>query len=163
MANESVSNSALAMDRGLPLGNTPPPSDPEGRRRLHTKIANELTEPVPVVVVDGVPGEPYFVEFDGPTTPGVEQTLIDFNTAATILDLYQARVVCRFEGSWRLEMGGALIASGRTGAAVPSSPFPFLPPRPVSPGVNIKLTFISRAGSPIADLEAYLGASYRGA
>lgn len=42
---ESFANSSLLMDRGIPLGNS---EDTFGRRALHTKVANDVTEPIPV-------------------------------------------------------------------------------------------------------------------
>jgi len=46
---EDYQNSALIMDRGLPLGNS---LDNQGRRALHAKITNNLSEPIYVVGLD---------------------------------------------------------------------------------------------------------------
>jgi hypothetical protein len=50
MANETRVTAALIMDRSDPIGNTPPPGDPEGRRRLSVWVGNTLAEPIPVTV-----------------------------------------------------------------------------------------------------------------
>lgn len=41
--SEQATNSALIMDRGLPLGNS---LDTDGRRALHTKVKNTVDEPL---------------------------------------------------------------------------------------------------------------------
>jgi hypothetical protein len=48
MVTEDKSTSALQMDRALPIENTPPPSNPDGRRRISVKVANEGTEAIPI-------------------------------------------------------------------------------------------------------------------
>ena len=50
MANETVGEYALKVDRGIAVGNSPPPSNPDGRRRIHVYVANESGEPLPITV-----------------------------------------------------------------------------------------------------------------
>lgn len=45
MADETPSIAALTQDRGLPIGNS---EDTFGRRAAHVKVANKVTEPIPV-------------------------------------------------------------------------------------------------------------------
>lgn len=52
MADEDPTLAALVMDRGVPLGNS---VGIDGRRALHVKIRNKLTEPLPVAVVPAQP------------------------------------------------------------------------------------------------------------
>lgn len=47
MATEDPTNASLLMDRGLPLGNS---LDTVGRRALHVKVRNLVSEPIPVDV-----------------------------------------------------------------------------------------------------------------
>ncbi len=49
MADETQVTSALTMDRGYPLGNS---EDIDGRRALHVKVKNKLSEAIPVFLTN---------------------------------------------------------------------------------------------------------------
>ena len=48
MSIETPTTAAIVMDRGIPLGNS---LDSDGRRALHTKVKNLITEPIPIVSI----------------------------------------------------------------------------------------------------------------
>lgn len=136
------------------LGNSP---GADGRGRLHVKVANQTSEAIPVVIVDTPAGggEVYF-NFDGLSTPGVEQTLISTTVPAdTTRRLDLAVMVSRFEGTFRIYADSELIGSGRTGPGQKAS-FAWDPKRPFLEAAVIELKFTQRQNSPPQNIEAYL-------
>ena len=105
-------------------------------------------------------GTPVYLQVETTTTPGVEQTLITSTVpAATTRTLHRLSICCRMESSYKVFADGQIIASGRTGAAVPNSDFAFTPPRALDEGTVLEVVFQSRSGAPAVDVEAYLQAT----
>lgn len=149
---ENITYTALVMDRDLSLGNS---EDAYGRRALHVKATNKITEPIPVTIVDGEPGDPRFFESTSVTDPGNAKSILS-GVFATGIALSTMVVVCRQESEIILSIGSNVVASGRTGAAAPSASFIWNPRRPVASGSSFDITIKARAGSPISNCEAYL-------
>jgi hypothetical protein len=153
---EVETNSALIMDRGLPLGNS---DDTFGRRALHVKVGNKATEPIPVTVTGGVAGTPFYADAQTSSTPGVEQTLITAATPASpARSLDSVVVACRTEGRFTISDGATIIGSGRTGPATPNARFSFSPRRTVTASGTVTVKFTARSGAMASDVEAYLQA-----
>jgi hypothetical protein len=105
----------------------------------------------------GEPGDPQFSDYQGVTTPGIEQTLISYTVpAGKTFNLLNAMVICRFESKIRILGDGSQIGSGRSGAAVPNVNFPFRVARSYSSGKIVEVKATARSGSPVADIECYL-------
>lgn len=148
---------ALSMDRGIPLGNSLGPS---GRRRLHVLLDQDLSNPIPVVVVDQDPGTSQFYDAQGLTSPNVSVDLIDVVVpVSTTRYLSTITASCRQEGVLSITVDAVTILTLRTGPAQVTVEKLWKPLRPIVAGANIKVSFKARAGSPISDVEAYLSAS----
>lgn len=152
MSNSDVVISPLVMDRDLSLGNS---SGIDGRGRIHTKISNKSTEPVPVTIVDSEPGDPVFYSGSNTTSPGVDITLID-ETISQNQTINRLEASCRVESLITLSVNGDVKATKRTSAASPNTSFEWEPRLPILNGSHIIVTVKARAGSPITDAEAYL-------
>ena len=106
------------------------------------------------------PGTPVFTDAQDLTTPGVEQTLFTFAVPAlTTRNLTSLKVACRLPTTFNLYAGGAIIATGRTGAGIPNASFVWTPVRAIATGTTIELKLLARAGLPATDVEAYLMSS----
>lgn len=81
MVNESESNASLAMDRGLPLGNS---EDIDGRRAIHVKIKNKLTEAI-TILVPGVATEATLIQ--------VRDRLVDISGYVNELEALTSQLV----------------------------------------------------------------------
>jgi hypothetical protein len=104
-------------------------------------------------------GESHFVSVTTATTPGVLQNLITENVPVdTIRQISQVIIICRQEGSGFIYADGNLIGSVRTSASNPNASFTFNPRYPVATGLEIKIDFRSRAGSPMVDVDCHLQA-----
>lgn len=146
--------SSLLMDRSSPLGNS---EDVFQRRALHVKIGNSLSEPIPVSITDATPGQDFFASIETATTPGVQQTLItDINPGPVKRNIMQVSVSCRFEGKAEIRINGTIIGSMRTGGSTPNPSFKWSVPKPYATGETLTVTFKSRTGSPISDVECYV-------
>lgn len=126
-------------------------------------VENDITDPIPVNVVDGEPGIPIYYTAEAATTPAVEQELLNIVVGVgIILDIYSSKVVTRVHGKFRVTLDGALIGSGRTGPSLGDlSQFDWSPRRSVPTGSNLKVLFTSLSGTPISEVEAYLNGSER--
>lgn len=110
--------------------------------------------------IDGSFGTPIYIEATAATTPGVEQALISASVPVGMTRyLHQVIVVCRMEGKFKVMVGYAVVASGRTGPASSSAQFVWTPPRSVASGSQIQVLFQARDGSPGVDVEAFIQAS----
>lgn len=91
------------------------------------------------------------------TTPGTQQDLItDSVPSGKVRKLTQAMVVCRHPGTYLITADGDIIGSGRTGPASSRSMFTWNPRKSVPTGTELKVVFTGLAGTPAADIEAYL-------
>lgn len=128
---------------------------------LRTGILNSngdpisTAEPLPVEVVEA--GAPTFFDDGRLSTPGSDQILIDQTVPINFTwRLKNVVIVSRFQSQWQLLANGTPIAGGRTGAARPSSGFPFLPYRLINSTVELQLVFSQTDGTPAAWVESYL-------
>ena len=104
-------------------------------------------------------GESHFASASTVTTPNVQQNLITETVpAGKLRGLTRAIVTCRQEGVGYVYVNGSLVGSMRTSGANPNGVFEWLPKFLVSAGIEIKVEFIARQGSPIVDVEGYLQA-----
>lgn len=104
-------------------------------------------------------GESHFNSVATNTTPNVLQTLImETVPAGKLRGLTRVVVTCRQEGVAYIRVGGAVIGSMRTGGSSPNGVFEWSPKFLVSAGIEIKVEFIARQGSPIVEVEGYLQA-----
>ena len=146
--------SALHMDRSKPLGNSEGLDD---RGRLHVKIGNMDTEPIPVNVVDTEVGDPWFQDFSGLASGDAPQTLITYTVpASTKINLTSLNLSCRIESMAEVFINSVLVGSLRTGAAQPSDSFSWNPRRPAVVGDLIEVILTKRMGTPDITVGAHL-------
>lgn len=111
------------------------------------------------VITDTVGGTPYYDDYQGTTTPGVEQTLVDVVIPSSVQrQIYQVVVATRVTGEFFVTAGSEVIGSGRTGPGCVGNII-FTPPRPLDSGVEYKVLFTARVGSPAQDVECYVQAT----
>ena len=104
-------------------------------------------------------GNSVFDQAAGVTTPGTPQTLITHTVpASTTRRLFNIIVTCRQPGKIVILLNEQLIISGRTSPSENNVHLPHYPPRILSEGDIIKVTFTAMSGSPATDVEAYLQA-----
>ena len=107
-----------------------------------------------VSIVDN--GEPVFTEAASTTTPGIIQTLLSYTVPALkTLNLLSVVLACRQETSFQIYGDGALIGSGRTGAAAPNAIFNYRVARSYVAGKIVEIKATARSGSVAADIECY--------
>lgn len=147
-------NAALIMDRSPPLGNS---EGDDGRGRLHVKVSNKATEPIPVAVVDAELGQHKFLDYDN-TPAGVgPHTLISYIVAAANrLNIQRLNISCRQEADVKVKLNGQTIATLRTGAANPSPSFIWTPARECTTGSLVEVILTKRAGAPDTTIGAHL-------
>ena len=111
----------------------------------------------PKVIATVPPGTVKYIDFNGQTTPGVKQTIIN-KTVPTgkFWTLYYLPIICRMEGNFNILYDATIIGSGRTGAATPNTYYSWPLGRPILSSSIIKVEFTSRSGSSIVDLEGFL-------
>jgi hypothetical protein len=152
MSNDFRSPLLMDTDENY-LGNSP---GVDGRGRLHTKISNRQTEPVPVVIIPGAINQVIHIANADNTTPGSYQTLItSIVPSNTIRYLYKAQINVRQEGVFQVLANGDLIGSGRTGPGL-SPVFEWMPQKPLTAGTVVELKFMQRPNSPSVTCEGYL-------
>ena len=94
------------------------------------------------------------------TTPGIEQTLFSTTVGVGLTKVLSNLIVtCRLPTTYKLESGGAIIASGRTGAGHPTEITPWNLVRGIAAGTLLELKLTAASGFPATDVEAYLHAS----
>lgn len=144
----------LIMDRSKPIGNSEGSDD---RGRLHVKVSNKDTEPIPVTISDSEPGEPFFLDTYTPATPGTAQTLISHTVlAGTKLYLSLLALSCRTEGECLIKKDGSIIGTCRTGPGQPDASFNWIPRRECLAGSLVEVVFTPRPSSPIVSIGAHL-------
>lgn len=128
-------------------------------------VENDLSDPIPVNIVDGEPGTPKHFTSGELSTDGTLQTLISETVPASkIYDLYSVRVICRTHGKFIILQNGSLIGSGRTGPSLGElSVFQWTPRFPAVAADVIEVKFQTLSGAPINEVEAYLQVSERSA
>lgn len=105
----------------------------------------------------GTPDVPFNVEFNGDTTPGVEQTIItSVVPALTTRVLTSLRISTNQSGTYRILADAVKIGGGRLNPSKTESEFLWAPGREIAAGVTIRVRFETYAGRPISDLECYL-------
>lgn len=152
--NNTPTHSSLVMDRSSEIGNSPGDDD---RGRLHVKVSNKQTEPIPVTITDSEPGDPFFLDASMLSTPGIDQTLLSY-TVPVGQKLYLSTLSSslRIEGFLKVLLEGSLIGSARSGAAKPDVSFTWSPRREVLPGETVQVVYRQRASSPIVEIAAHL-------
>lgn len=105
-------------------------------------------------------GDPVHLKFAGVSTPGVEQTLItDTVPVGKKRRMSKIYMTGRQPGTYKLEDGSGIIATGRIGAARLVDTFSWEPRVELVAGTTITLKFTSLSGTPASDIEAYVMAS----
>lgn len=105
-------------------------------------------------------GDAVHLTFAGISTPGIEQTLITSTVpVGKRRKMTQLYVTGRQPGTYRLDDGSGIIASGRIGPAILKDVFRFEPRQEFAAGTTLTLKFTSLAGTPASDIEAYVMAS----
>ena len=149
MASEVNTNSALIMDRGLPLGNS---EDAFLRRALHVKVANKTSEPVPVYYVE-TPGDERLFPVRAITTPGAELSLINQTVPLNkTWYLSQVEASCSQDAVFNLYVNGGFVGAKRTGPGVLNAVFIFSPKFPISSGDTIEVKVLSASYASASDL-----------
>jgi len=91
------------------------------------------------------------------TTPGVEQTLIsEIVDPGKTVNLLIFHLTCNTQGSYKIELDGALIGSGRTGSGSPNSVFKWKPFKVAIAGETIIVKYTQITGRASSNIEAYL-------
>lgn len=95
--------------------------------------------------------------FDGTSTPGVEQDLVDETLSATLRTFVRhVRVACRNHGNWKLLNDTTMIAAGLTGPAMTNDDYTFNIPYELAPSENLTLKFTGLTGDPASMLRAFV-------
>lgn len=103
------------------------------------------------------PGTRKLFQFNGVTTPGVVQDVINEVAHATLqTDIRRVRVSCRSHGAWELLADGVIISSGFTGPASPNNDDIFDIPEILASTKIIRLNFFSPSGHQVNKLDAYV-------
>lgn len=102
-------------------------------------------------------GTPFYEGNQTVSTPGVEQTILDFTVAASkIRRLNQAIVTSgTTHGLFRIQRGSDIIGSGRIGSGNLNNTFPWLPRFEAAAGQRIRLFYLQPTGKA-RDIEAYI-------
>lgn len=105
----------------------------------------------------GVAGDPFFQVYEGQTTPGIQQEIINVTVPedkTRHLSLF--RISTRQSGTYQILAGADTIASGRLNPMIINDIFEWKPSYPVSENTVIKVMFETFSGRPVSDLDAYL-------
>jgi hypothetical protein len=103
------------------------------------------------------PENPFFVEFNGLTTPGAEQTIITSAVPAlTTRVLTSLKISTPQSGTYRILADAVKIGGGRLNALKTESEFRWNPGREIAAGQTITVKFETYSGRPASDLECYL-------
>jgi hypothetical protein len=98
--------------------------------------------------------------FDGDSTPGTTQTLINTALSGTLRTFIRAvRVSCRNHGAWELLNDSTLLASGLTGPIEPNDDFGFDIPKELAVSENLTLKFRAHTPAPVSSLRAFVQAT----
>lgn len=144
----------LVMDRSKPIGNSEGADD---RGRIHTKISNKDTEPIPINIIDTEVGDPWFQDFNGLLSGDTAQTVITYTVPANIkINLVTLDISCRVEALATVSINGTIVSNLRTGAAQPSDSFTWNPRRPAISGDVITVIMMKRAGTSDVSVGAHL-------
>lgn len=114
--------------------------------------------PLPVTISgDADVGAKFVYQFNGTTTPGTEQALINTSTHATLItSVRSVRVSSRNHGAWELLAGGVIIGSGLVGPATPNDDFKLDIPEEVAVSTNLRLNFLAHSGQASCKLDAFV-------
>ena len=105
-------------------------------------------------------GDEIHLRYSGVSTPGIEQTLIlDTVPVGKERKMTKLYITGRHPGTYRLDDGSDIIASGRIGPGRLVDVFRWEPRLTRSAGVTFTLKFTALSGTPASDVEAYLMAS----
>jgi hypothetical protein len=145
----------LILDQGMPMVLRDPDDGKwylaKGKEGCLTIDGSVTTAPV---------GDPVFTDVQATSTPGTEQSLFSFVVPAlTTRNLTTLEVTCVQPSVFNLEVGGSVVATGRTGPGHPNARFHWAPTRPVAAGTTVELKFEACDGVPATGVEAYLMSS----
>lgn len=108
---------------------------------------------VPVFIA----GDPWHPAGSAQTTPGTEQILINETVpVGKTLNLLSAYVSCVVDGTMRTTVDSTEVATTRTGAGSPNSPFFWVKPKLVQAGSQVKVTFKANQGTRKSEVQTYL-------
>lgn len=114
----------------------------------------ELSLPVPFFFK----GTPHFKSVFGVvTTPGIEQTLLtdDAVLSGTKRQLYRVVVTSSYSGLIKIKVGADVIGSDRIRSGKPTIQFDWVPPRGLTAGQQVVITF-EQTGGPVVSVDAYI-------
>jgi len=110
---------------------------------------------IPVVLQD--PGIKETFRFNGVTTPGSIQTIIDETLSATLRTFVRrATISCRAHGVWEMTADGVIIGSGHTGPSSPNDNYTFDIAEEIATSKQLKVFFRANSASPSIKLDCYV-------
>lgn len=105
----------------------------------------------------GTPGTPFHDQGSGLTQLNTAVTLLSGTVpAATSRQISRVTVTSKAAGRIDIKVGGAIVGSGRLGAATQNRDFIFSPAFQVATGVDIEVEFTMTRGPNNQDVECYL-------
>lgn len=141
----------LATDKGMPMMCY----DEETGKFYFIRCENGV---IPVSFSEA--GDAVHLRYQGVSTPGIEQTLITSVVPASKKRLVNKLIVTgRHPGTYKLDDGSDIIASGRIGPGNLVSRFVFAPRPDYAAGTTLTLKYTALSGTPASDIEAYFMAS----
>ena len=124
-------------------------------RRVEDEAAIEVLNAI-LTALGGGSGTAFFDYQTATTTPGTEQTLISVTVpASTTRSITRVRVSCRQRLTYKLEVDGIEIGSGRVGAGQYTDDLVFVPNYDVAENLDIVLKVTQTQGKA-TDVEANL-------
>lgn len=152
--NDIPGNSSLTIDRSSPVGNSAGNDD---RGRMHVKIANKETEPLPITFVDGKTGLNFY--YSAALVPYDVETVVATKTVSeTGFKLHSIQVGVDNRSIFFVYLNNVLIASTRVYFLQFSAQFDFAL-IPLEIGDEIKITVTNKTDSA-CDAEARISAFY---
>ena len=104
-------------------------------------------------------GDPLDLSYDGVTTPGITQTLINHTVAVAKKNyLLQLFISCRIEGVYEIFVDSQLVGSGRTSASTPNDFYSWRPYQLAEAGEIVKVEYTGMVGRPVSDIECFMQA-----
>jgi hypothetical protein len=95
--------------------------------------------------------------FDGDSTPGTTQTLIDETLSATkTTKIHAIRLSCRNHGIWEARTGSTVFASGMVSPMKPNDDYVFLTQKVLAPSANLNVRFRAHTPAPASALRVFV-------
>jgi hypothetical protein len=150
MVTEDPANSALLMDRGLPIGNS---EDVFLRRAAHVKIGNKPSEAIPVTMYE-VSGDEVLRFAENLTSPGAPVTIFsEAVPAGKTWYLSEFCVGCPTDARFDVLVDSDVVLRLRTGPASKTTPYTFSPKQPILEGAVISVVCTVPSYAPQSSCE----------